>query len=45
VTNLRLIVIFCHSQEYCNDEKASDIHLEFMKAIDACQVKYIPEKV
>ncbi len=34
-----------HSQEYCNDEKASDIHLEFMKAIDACQVKYIPEKV
>jgi len=31
-------------QEFCKDEKAEDIHSEFRKAIDACLVKYIPDK-
>jgi len=31
-------------QEFCADEKATDIHSEFMKAIDACHVKYLEDK-
>jgi len=31
-------------QEFCADEKATDIHSEFMKAIDACHVKYQEDK-
>jgi len=31
-------------QEFCKDEKAEDIHVEFKRAIHACLVNYIPEK-
>merc|ERR1711872_792634 len=31
-------------QEFCKDEKAEDIHVEFKRAIHACLVNYITEK-
>merc|ERR1719500_2636110 len=27
-------------RDFCTDEKASDVHTEFMKAIDACNIKF-----
>ena len=35
--------LFC--QEFCADEKALEIHNDFMKAVDAVHIKYCPEKV
>ena len=34
-----------YSQEFCADEKALEIHNDFMKAVDAVHIKYCPEKV
>ena len=32
-------------RDFCVDEKAADIHNEFMKAIDACNVRFDAAKV
>ena len=41
----RLILWPLYSQEFCADEKALEIHNDFMKAVDAVHIKYCPEKV
>lgn len=32
-------------QGFCADEKAADVHTEFMKTIEACHVRYLEDKV
>ena len=43
--NFSSLYHFVYLKEFCADEKALEIHNDFMKAVDAVHIKYCPEKV